>query len=383
MNARLQNNRLIVPQGDFLLLRFPEHPRERLRAWDAADEYVLEYLSKEIKLKNNFKLMIFNDSFGALTLAFNNCNLYNSSDSFISQQAARNNLVNNDLPEAKLSFLNSLETTDEIFDLVLIKIPKTLALLEEQLSRLQTNLSQNTKIIAAGMVKNLPKNVWNLLEKYIGPTTTSLAKKKARLIFVTADPERVVPPCPYPVYYTLENTNYRICNHANVFSHRSLDIGTRFLIEHLPKKPKVKNIIDLGCGNGVIGLKLAETHPNANIHFVDESFMAVASAKETFESAFPDHKSAIYCVGDALSDFDQNSADLILCNPPFHQQHANSDQVALRMFKQAKNILRQSGELWIIGNRHLNYNQKLKKLFGNSSIEASNSKFVICKAINQ
>ncbi|MFK8066726.1 MAG: methyltransferase [Gammaproteobacteria bacterium] len=376
-------NKLTVPQGDYLLLRSSWQYEEQLRAWDAADEYVLEYLAKELTLASHSKILVLNDSFGALTVSLSEFNLHHLSDSFNSQQVTKFNLSNNDLAKKQIEFLSNLHTTDKIFDLVLIKIPKTLALLEAQLSQLQANISQDTKIISAGMVKNMPANAWKLLEKYIGSTTTSLAKKKARLIFTTPNPARVVPPCPYPVYYTLENTNYRICNHANVFSRESLDIGTRFLIKHLPEMSNAKDIIDLGCGNGVIGLKLAETHPNARIHFVDESYMAIASAKETFETAFPDHKNTFYHISDALNDYDQNSADLIVCNPPFHQHHANSDQIALRMFSQAKSVLRKNGELWIIGNRHLNYHQKLKNLFGNSSIIASNPKFVICKAIIQ
>jgi 23S rRNA (guanine1835-N2)-methyltransferase len=71
---------------------------------------------------------------------------------------------------------------------------------------------------------------------------------------------------------------------------------------------------------------------------------------------------------------------LIVCNPPFHQQHTVGDYIALSMFKQAKRVLKKSGEFWVIGNRHLDYLQSLKKLFGQVSLVASNPKFVIIKA---
>ena len=371
---------LKAPQCDFELIRWPKRSDELLRAWDAADEYLLEYLADELT-KSKVNILILNDSFGALTVALNKFDPRNQSDSSISQQATRKNLTANNLSTEGVNFLNSIEKLDGVLDYVLIKVPKTLALLEDQLARIQENLDKNTKVIAAGMVKNLPKNVWNLLEKYIGTTTTSLAKKKARLIFSTPDPKRVVPPCPYPVYYQLENTDHQICNHANVFSRDSLDIGTRFLLKNLPQITEAKEIVDLGCGNGVVGLMLSESHPDATIHFVDESFMAVASAKETFTRAFDKtmHRAEFH-VNDGMSDFQADSVDLIVCNPPFHQHHSMGDQIAVRMFTQSREALKAGGELWVIGNRHLNYNNNLKKIFGNSTIVASNSKFVICNA---
>lgn len=37
-------NRLTTPFGSYELTRFPIDPRDRLRAWDAADEYLLRHL---------------------------------------------------------------------------------------------------------------------------------------------------------------------------------------------------------------------------------------------------------------------------------------------------------------------------------------------------
>ena len=50
------------------------------------------------------------------------------------------------------------------------------------------------------------------------------------------------------------------------------------------------------------------------------------------------------------------------------------------MIKAAKDVLRKSGELWIVGNRHLNYQLTLKRTFGNYQLVAENKKFVILKA---
>ncbi len=366
---------LNVPQGMFEMRRLPFRKNEKLRAWDAADEYLLQHLSEQVRLQGQSRVLILNDSFGALAIALNALRPVVLSDSWLSQQATKLNLDANGLPQNAIQFKNSLDWPAEPFDAVFIKVPKTLAFLEDQLIHLQDLITENTVIIAAGMVKAMPAAVWKLMDKYLGPTKPSLAKKKARLIFVEASIRQSFE-TPYPIYYQLENTDYRICNHANVFSRESLDIGTRFLLEHLPKNTDAKDIVDLGCGNGVVGLMLAEFHFLSKLYFVDESYMAIASAKETFSLAFPE-RAADYCIADGLTGFKTESIDLIVCNPPFHQQNTLGSQIALSMFKQSFRVLRKGGTLWVIGNRHLGYHLDLKRLFKVCIEIASNKKFVI------
>jgi len=371
---------LRVGQGEFELNRLPKRPLELLRAWDAADEYLLNTLAEDLKPSADTRILIVNDSFGALAVALSSFKPHAVSDSYLSQQATRLNFSENGLPENCVKLINSLEPLQGSFDLVLIKVPKTLALLEDQLIRLHPHLLPSTQIIVAGMIKTLPPSIWKMLERLVGPTSTRLAKKKARLIFVSPDPDLVVPDSPYPVCYQLEETDYLISNHANVFSRESLDIGTRFFLRHLPVIKGACDIIDLGCGNGLLGLIAAERNPQATIHFVDESFMAVASAKENFYRAFGQERNATFRVGDGLKDFEPASADLILCNPPFHQQNTIGDQIASSLFKDSRKVLKTGGQLWVIGNRHLNYHINLNQLFGKHTVVASNAKFVILNA---
>ncbi len=372
-----------VPQGRFRLKRLPERKQDLLQAWDAADEYLLHYLAHEAPPLPAANIVILNDSFGALAVALHAYHPVALSDSFLSQQATLANIQANGLEFDSVSLLDSRSVPDAGIDYLLIKVPKTLALLEYQLHTLRPLLKPDAKIVAAGMVKNLPATAWKLLERLIGPTRPSRAVKKARLIFADIDPGLTLPANPYPVCYRLEQTDWQIRNHANVFSRDSLDIGTRFLLQHLPQDSRYQDVIDLGCGNGVVGLMLAKQLPGVTIRFVDESFMAMASARENFEAAFPGQHNAQFIVADCLSGFAPDSADCIVCNPPFHQQQVIGDHIAWQMFQQAHQVLRKGGELRIIGNRHLNYHLSLKKLFGNWETVAGNAKFVIIKAFKR
>ncbi len=378
---------LTVPQGNFSLARYPKRPNDKLRAWDAADEYLLQYIATEQLIHPDSNIVILNDSFGALSVALATARPTMVSDSYIAQQGLRANINENQLDASQVQILNSLSplaeqlpARDRGIDLLIIKITKSLAQLEDSLLRIRPFLTPESRILAGGMVKAIHTSTLNVFERVIGPTHTSLAVKKARLIFSRLDAQLIPPATSYPKTYPLEGSPYQITNHANVFSRERLDIGTRFFMQHLPVNPDFRSIIDLGCGNGIIGLIAAEKNPQATLTFVDESHMAVASAKTNFHNAFPD-RDAEFLVTDCLSGIPENSADLILNNPPFHQQNAIGDFIAWQMFTESKAVLKSGGELWVIGNRHLNYHVKLKRVFGNCHTVVSNAKFVILKAI--
>lgn len=366
---------LQLPQGEYQLSRYPIQSNETLRAWDAADEYLLKQLSAEQQPKQETNTVIVNDSFGALTTALAEFKPAMISDSYLSQQGTIQNLKNNHLESNSIQLLDSLHYPTKTIDLLIIKIPKSHALLEDQLHQLRPLLNEKSRIIAAAMAKQIHSSTLQLFEKIIGPTHTSLAKKKARLVFCEFDNTLQSIANPYPKSYTLEGTNYTILNHANVFSRERLDIGTRFLLQHLPTN--AEKIIDLGCGNGIVGLMAAQCNPSAELTFVDESFMAITTAEANFQAAFSGKRKARFITTDCLTGIEKESADLIINNPPFHQQHAIGDHIAWQMFKQSKEVLIKGGELRVIGNRHLGYQQKLKKLFGNCELVASNAKFVI------
>ncbi len=75
--------------------------------------------------------------------------------------------------------------------------------------------------------------------------------------------------------------------------------------------------------------------------------------------------------------------DLVVCNPPFHEGQAIGDHIAWRMFKQSYDRLQPDGQLWVVGNKHLQYHAKLKRLFGNSRQIHSDNKFVVYAATKQ
>lgn len=369
---------LDTPFASLDLLRQPHQPNEPLQAFDAADEYLLNHLHEQ-GIQADTRVLLLNDSFGALACSLaSHCQVTSSSDSHLGFLAQTRNLASNGLSADAVNFVPASASAQGPFDWVLIRVPKTLALLEEQLIRLHGQLAPGARVVAGAMVKHLPRAAGDLLEKYLGPVQASLAVKKARLLQVSVAGKGAAS-SPYPTRYRLDTPALELVNHANLFCREGLDIGTRAFLPHLPLHLDARRVADLGCGNGVLGIAYALNNPQAELTLVDESYMAVQSAQENWRAALGERPATIRA-GDGLAEQQADSLDLVLCNPPFHQQQVVGDFLAWRMFQQARAALVTGGELWIVGNRHLGYHAKLKRLFRGVEQVAATPKFVVLKA---
>lgn len=369
---------LQTPFAHLDLQRQPPRRDDPLQAFDAADEYLLAHLHEQ-GLAASSRILLLNDAFGALACSLaSHARVVSSGDSHLGHLALLDNLERNGLAPDAVAFVPASEVAQGPFDRVLIRVPKTLALLEEQLIRLHGQLAPGAQVIAAAMVKHLPRAAGDLLERYIGPVQASLAVKKARLLIATPE-ARPAPRSPYPTRYRLDNPPVELLNHANVFCREGLDIGTRAFLPHLPTGLGRARVADLGCGNGVLAIAYALANPEAQLTLVDESYMAVQSAEENWRAALGGRPVEIRAA-DGLAGQPAESLEVVLCNPPFHQQQVVGDFLAWRMFQQARAALVTGGELWLVGNRHLGYHAKLKRLFRGVEQVAATPKFVVLRA---
>lgn len=381
-------NALTTARGGFDLARFPDDPRDRLRAWDAADEYLLRHLDEAdggpVDLSGT--VLVVGDRWGALVTALADHRPTQITDSFLTQQATRANLGRNGVPADAVRLLTTRDVPPDRVDVLLIRVPKSLALLEDQLRRLAPAVHAGTVVVGTGMTTEIHTSTLKLFERILGPTRTSLAVKKARLIFCSPDPRLPRLPSPWPRTYALPSgigpvSGRTVTNHAGIFCAERLDVGTRFFLGHLPRRQGPDRVVDLGCGNGVVGTAAALANTAAELLFVDESYQAVASAEATFRAGTEPGRPAEFRVDDGLSGVPAGSVDLVLNNPPFHTHRATTDATAWRMFTTSRAALRPGGELWVVGNRHLGYHLKLRRLFGACEVVAGDPRFVVLRAV--
>lgn len=331
------------------------------RGWDASDEYLLS----ELKYIEG-RTLIIDDIYGALACGIKgDVYIYNSS--LINKTAVANSLK---LNSRAATIVDSLNELPDGVKTVIIKLPKFIDQLEYYLQIVGKKLP-GVKVLIGGMVKYMPISMVRLTESYFDSVTTSLAKKKARLIYATSAFNNTNPKT-YPLSYKLDS-GLEIYSYPGVFSSDHLDIGTRFLLDHIPTGIEGR-IIDLGCASGVLGLSAKKLNPKADVILTDESYLAIESAKESFKR---NSLEGSFYVMDTLKELQNNTADLILCNPPFHKGNTVLTDIAINMFKESKRVLKRGGVLFVVANRHLGYHKKLRSIYHNLTKVAENSKFFI------
>ncbi|TKB49696.1 methyltransferase domain-containing protein [Ferrimonas sediminicola] len=362
---------LTLESLDLRLRRFPETQQSELIAWDAADELLMLNALPEVR----GRLLIINDHFGALGCAAARLNPIWVNDSFVAHQALKQNLDLNALPRPA-HCLADLDQLTEPVDQVWIKLPRNLRYLEHLLDWLNGHLPQGTPVVIAARLKEMPSTLKALTEHYLDEIQPSRIRKKARLLSGVTSNRRASEPL--VLTWQAPATEFLLENHPNTFAGQKLDVAAHLMLTHIPHGHR--RIIDLGCGNGILALAAAKANPDAHILAVDESWHGVTSCRANLARVLPAERFEVHW-DDCLTEVAPASADLVLCNPPFHQQQAVTDHIAWQMFRDAKRALAKGGRLRVIGNRHLGYHIKLNRLFGKVETVAANAKFVILDAI--
>ena len=392
------NSQLSLPNS-FKLERYPKTRDPNLRAWNAADEYLINHLREHDHMLDDGPTLIINDQFGALSVCLAEQSPWTWSDSYLSDCARIKNLelnslnINNksltfEFDKQSLAVTKSYANDDTaeiplLFSTIIIRIPKHLSLLEFQLSAIRSKVDKGTQFIAAGMTKEIHKSTIALFEKWVGPTQTTLAVKKSRLILSNYSADIDASPLKCDKHYLTENLidpskTLTICGMPGVFSREKIDHGTRVLLQNFPQLNEPAKLIDLGCGAGIIGAAIAQKDPPIEVTLTDESRLAIESSIQTFSINSLSKPIAIQT--NALDKISKNQYDYVLCNPPFHQQNTQTLSIANKMFRQSAVCLKKNGMLLVVANRHLKYGKQLKKYFECVRILSDDKKFIVWMA---
>jgi len=230
-------------------------------------------------------------------------------------------------------------------------------------------------VLAGNRIKHLTPAMNEVLKKHFGRLDISHARQKARVL-IAREP-LADSPDGFPLREFNTDLGIWVCAHGGAFAGTKLDIGTRFLLEVTGQmKPDAATAIDLGSGTGIIATVLAKQRPDLTIIATDQSWAAISSTTATAEAN--EVADRITVVRDnGLSEQGDNSADLILLNPPFHIESTVHLGEALRLFEEAGRVLRPGGELWTVFNSHLGYRSTLSSAVGPTRQVARNAKFSV------
>ena len=165
-----------------------------------------------------------------------------------------------------------------------------------------------------------------------------------------------------------------------VFNEGRLDAGSALLIEHLPITVK-GHIADLGAGSGLLSLAAIERCPGvASLDLFEAEARALDLARRNLEAARVPLAFHWHDVGAGLPNDVRGRFDAVLCNPPFHVGSRGVPALGRAFIAAAAFALKREGELLLVANRHLPYEDALREAFAHGEALAEQGGFKVYRA---
>ncbi|MCR6658473.1 MAG: class I SAM-dependent methyltransferase [Asticcacaulis sp.] len=170
----------------------------------------------------------------------------------------------------------------------------------------------------------------------------------------------------------------RFTSRPGLFAWDHIDAGSKLLADHLPRTFKGK-LADLGAGFGYLSNEVLTQDPGiTRLDAIEAEGRAVEMAK--LNLAVHGERAMVHWLDatKALPD----TYDAIISNPPFHvSDRADRHDVGKAFITSAAKALTSGGQLWIVANRHLPYEETLEASFKHVTVVAQTNFYKVFKAV--
>ncbi|UFS60190.1 class I SAM-dependent methyltransferase [Subtercola endophyticus] len=381
------------------LRRWPDIEAPNLFASDASDRLILDEASELLDTLQGRDVVVVGDRYGALTLgaaaAHGLSGIRVHQDAYTGELALAANAERFGLAGSFDSHPLDASLVSGA-RVVLLQLPRSLAELDEVTDLIARHADDDVVVFAGGRIKHLTLAMNDVLGRSFAEVSATRARQKSRVLIARG----LARPADAPRYPRVDENaelGLTVVAYGGAFSGTTLDIGTRFLLSFLDQivppqatappsaavgqpAPARLTAIDLGCGTGILAAALARQNPDWNVIASDTSAAAVASARGTVAANGVDDRVSVVR-DNLLSKQPDDSADVIVCNPPFHVGSSVHTGVALEMFRDAARVLRPGGRLFTVFNSHLAYQADLRRLVGPTRELGRNTKFVVTESV--
>ena len=159
-----------------------------------------------------------------------------------------------------------------------------------------------------------------------------------------------------------------------VFSWDRADPGSARLLEALPALHGAG--ADLGCGIGLLALKVLTSPKVTALTCTDLDGRAVACAEHNLDDprvrvVWADLRRPL----DGVADL-----DFVVMNPPFHDGGAEDRALGVAFIEAAARMLGKRGVCWLVANRHLPYEAALASAFATVTVRGEGGGYKIFEA---
>lgn len=143
-----------------------------------------------------------------------------------------------------------------------------------------------------------------------------------------------------------------------VFSHGRVDTGSVLLAQHLPAL--AGRVADFGGGWGYLAAQVLRAAPDVRVDLYEADDNAITLARDNLKSF---GARAGFFWHDLLQEKTGSGYDSVVMNPPFHDLAAQNNEIGLGFIAAAHAALKQGGQLWMVANAHLPYEEALATRF--------------------
>ncbi|MFD1806351.1 16S rRNA (guanine(1207)-N(2))-methyltransferase RsmC [Pasteurella oralis] len=262
--------------------------------------------------------------------------------------------------------------SDTQADLVIFYWTKNKQEVQFQLMQLLANAPIGQEMLVIGENRCGIRSVEKMLEPYGEIAKIDSARRCGLYHFCLKKPVDFLFDKYWKTYQHTKLKGLTIYSLPGVFSANELDVGTDLLLSTLEQSIR-GNVLDMGCGAGVIGAYIKQHNPKVQITMTDIHAMALASAKRTLAE---NQLEGDVIASDVFSHV-TGKFDLIISNPPFHEGIDTTYRAVNELISQAKWHLKQGGELRIVANAFLPYPDLLDQHFGSHQVLAKTNKFKV------
>lgn len=163
---------------------------------------------------------------------------------------------------------------------------------------------------------------------------------------------------------SIEAQGLRFETTVGIFSHKAVDAGSALLGANLGNLKG--NGADFGAGWGYLScVALSKSAAIQTLHLFEASYAALGAARENLTRLFP-NASAAFSWSDLVQEPPKDKFDFIVMNPPFHLGRQANARIGTRFIELAAASLKPGGQLLMVANKQLPYEDTLQKSFRRS-----------------
>ncbi len=300
-------------------------------------------------------------------------------ENVVAVEAAQRTLALNGLTNAQVHLSDGTAAVRHIeFDVVAAHLPRGKEVAQQLIVQAAAALKMGGRLYLAGHNRSGIKPFLEFADQVVGPGQVLAYKKGCRVAVYVKQKAASTPDAEElwrEVEVNLSGQTWRCAARPGVFARDGLDDGTRALIGAMDIRSG-ETVLDLGCGCGIVGAVAAQKA--AAVYLVDSSLIAVEASQRTLALNGIVHAQAV--LSDGAAAVRDTVFDVVVTNPPFHQERETDYSVAHQFIRDAAEVLSPRGRLYVVANRFIRYQPQMQACFGQVGTVYEDGRFYVILA---